>query len=102
MPLTPSESEQEFFARQELERRRQVAQEREAKLQVAERQKLKDQHWMRCPKCGMELAELDYRGIKIDQCSSCNGIWLDAGELDVVAAGEKGGFMHSLHMIFKP
>jgi len=101
MPLTPSESEQEFFARQELERRRKVAQELEAKLQSEERSNLKKLHWMRCPKCGMELMELEYRGTKIDQCSSCNGIWLDAGELDIVAAAEGGGFMHSLQKLFE-
>lgn len=102
MTLTPSESEQEYFARQELERRRKVAQEQEAKLQTEERNNLKKLHWMRCPKCGMELVELEFRGAKIDQCSSCDGIWLDAGELDTVAAAEGGGFMQSLQKLFKP
>jgi len=36
---------------------------------------------MQCPKCGMHLIEIDYRGIKIDRCSDCEGIWLDKGEL---------------------
>ncbi len=101
MPLTPSEMEQEFFARQELERRRLAAKAQEAKLQIEERQRLKDLHWMRCPKCGMGLAELDYRGTKIDQCSSCDGIWLDAGELDAIAGAEAGGFVQSLQKLFK-
>jgi uncharacterized protein len=38
-------------------------------------------HYMQCPKCGMHLVEIDYRGIKIDRCSDCEGIWLDKGEL---------------------
>ena len=46
---------------------------------------------MRCPKCGMELIEIAYKGIKIDECSKCKGIWLDAGELEVVAKLEKTG-----------
>lgn len=102
MTLTPSEMEQEYFARQELERRRQAAKELEAKLQVEERERLKDLHWMHCPKCGMQLAELEFRGAKIDQCSSCDGIWLDAGELDIVATAEKGGLLQGLHKLFKP
>lgn len=101
MTLTPSEMEQEYFARQELERRRKAAQENEAKLQAEERQILKDRHWMRCPKCGMELVELEFRGAKVDQCSSCDGIWLDAGELDIVAAAESGGFVKHLQKLFK-
>jgi hypothetical protein len=37
---------------------------------------------MKCPKCGMELIEIDYRGIRVDRCSACLGTWLDAGELE--------------------
>jgi len=28
-------------------------------------------------KCGMNLVEIDYKSIKVDRCSSCEGIWLD-------------------------
>lgn len=44
---------------------------------------------MQCPKCGMQLIEIDYRGIIVDKCSECSGIWLDAGELDAVIKLEK-------------
>lgn len=36
-------------------------------------------------RCGMELIEIDYKGIEIDKCSECEGIWLDAGELEAVS-----------------
>jgi len=55
---------------------------------------------MRCPKCGMELIEIAYRGIKIDECSECKGIWLDAGELEVIAKLEKTG-LDKFFSIFK-
>ena len=45
---------------------------------------------MKCPKCGMKLVEIDYKKIKMDKCSECEGIWLDAGELDMVAQMDKG------------
>jgi Zn-finger nucleic acid-binding protein len=32
----------------------------------------------------MKLEEIDYKGIKLDKCAQCNGIWLDAGELDKI------------------
>ena len=42
-------------------------------------------HHMRCPKCGLELIEIDYKGIKVDKCSECEGVWLDSGELETVS-----------------
>jgi Zn-finger nucleic acid-binding protein len=55
----------------------------------SERERLKALHFMKCPKCGMGLIEIDYRGIKVDKCSACEGVWLDSGELDAVAGLEK-------------
>ena len=38
---------------------------------------------MKCPKDGAELAAKSYKGeISVDQCPQCNGMWLDAEELD--------------------
>ena len=34
-----------------------------------------------CPKCDGKLVETNYEAIKIDVCSKCTGVWLDAGEL---------------------
>jgi Zn-finger nucleic acid-binding protein len=46
---------------------------------------------MKCPKCGMALIEVDYKRIKVDKCSHCEGVWLDAGELEAVSDLEKSG-----------
>ncbi|MEK7196995.1 MAG: zf-TFIIB domain-containing protein, partial [Nitrospirota bacterium] len=70
------------------------------KLKADEKKKLKELHHMRCPKCGMELIEIDYKEIKVDKCSECEGIWLDAGELEAVAKLEKGG-LDKLFSVFK-
>ncbi|MGA2106401.1 MAG: zf-TFIIB domain-containing protein, partial [Syntrophorhabdales bacterium] len=64
-----------------------------------EKKSLRELHHMKCPKCGMELIEIDYKGLKIDECSACKGIWLDAGELAVVSKFEKGG-LDKLFSIF--
>ena len=89
--MKPSESETEYIARMEFEKKRKIEQEKHKKLVEEEKQKLKEFHFMRCPKCGMELIEIDYKGIKVDECSECEGIWLDAGELAGVSKLEKGG-----------
>jgi len=102
MPVKPTTPEETFFAQQELERRRQLALEREERLLAAERQALKEQHWMRCPKCGMELLEIEHAGHKVDQCSACRGLWLDAGELESLTRQDSGGFLDGLKRTFWP
>jgi Pyruvate/2-oxoacid:ferredoxin oxidoreductase delta subunit len=37
--------------------------------------------WMKCPECGVDLIERDYKNIKVDKCSACEGVWLDTGEM---------------------
>jgi len=90
MEWKPSEKEEEYFARLEFEKRKKLEAERQAKLAEEEKKRLKELHYMKCPKCGMELIEIDYRNIKVDKCSNCEGVWLDAGELEEVAELEKG------------
>jgi Zn finger protein HypA/HybF involved in hydrogenase expression len=85
----PSEQEEEYIARMEFERKKRIESEKHIKLAQEEKKKLKDLHFMRCPKCGMELIEIDYKGTKVDECSECRGVWLDAGELSAVSRFEK-------------
>ncbi len=98
--MRPSEREEEYVARMEYERKKKLEHEKHLKLAGEEKKRLKDMHFMRCPKCGMELIEIDYKGIKIDKCSECEGIWLDAGELEAVSQLEKTGF-DKLFSVFK-
>jgi len=81
MPVQPTEKEEEYFALREFERLKELEQAKQQKLAASEKERLKNLHYMQCPKCGMHLVEIDYRGIKIDRCSDCEGIWLDKGEL---------------------
>ncbi|MFZ5823653.1 MAG: zf-TFIIB domain-containing protein, partial [Bacillota bacterium] len=44
---------------------------------------------MRCPMCNVAMREVDRRGVRIDVCPECRGVWLDGGELEkLLAAGE--------------
>ena len=42
---------------------------------------------MRCPLCDVPMREVRRRGVKIDVCPECRGVWLDAGELEKLLAG---------------
>jgi uncharacterized protein len=89
MPVKPSDKEEEYFARQMFETKQKVEQKKQQKLAESERQKAQELHFMKCPKCGMNLVEIDYKSIKVDRCSSCEGIWLDTGELARIVKLEK-------------
>jgi protein-arginine kinase activator protein McsA len=86
----PSKAEDEYFARQELERRKKWAQEKAASMASDEKEKLKQLHYMKCPKCGMDLKEIEFHGVKVDQCANCGGVFLDAGELDQLSKHDEG------------
>ena len=39
---------------------------------------------MRCPKCRADMEQVVYEGTEIDRCTTCHGIWFDAGEMDLL------------------
>ena len=92
--------EEEYFARQEAERKRKLAEERQARLLAEEREKARSLHSMKCPKCGMQLEEIAFGEVRIDKCFSCEGLCLDKGELEVIQQKE-GGFMMRMLSIFR-
>ncbi len=91
MVQKPSGKEEEYFAREAYEKQKRLHEERHKALAEEEKKRLRDLHNMRCPKCGMELVEIDFKDIKIDKCTECAGVWLDAGELEEISKLEKTG-----------
>ena len=98
--MRPSEREAEHFARIEFENKKKHEEGKHKRLAEEEKKRLKALHAMKCPKCGMELIEIDYKEIKIDKCSECDGVWLDAGEMEQVAKMDKMG-LDKLFSVFK-
>jgi uncharacterized protein len=96
----PSKAEDEYFARQELERRKKWAKEQSEKMAIEEKERLKQAHWMKCPKCGMDLQEIGLHGVKVDQCANCGGIFLDAGEMEQLQKHDDG-VMNKVFSIFR-
>lgn len=100
MPDKPSSTEEEFFAKQDAEKRRKAALEAQRQMEQAEKEQAKQLHFMHCPKCGMKLETVKFKEIEIDRCFSCNGSWLDAGELEQLA-GKEPGFLQKVVSVFK-
>jgi acetyl-CoA carboxylase beta subunit len=74
--------------------------ERQARETEEQRARLKQLHWMRCPKCGHDLKTETLEGIEIDRCSFCEGFFMDAGEMEELflkrAQPQRQGFMRRL------
>jgi len=43
---------------------------------------------MKCPVCRDAMVVLELADVEIDHCLTCGGIWLDAGELELLLDGE--------------
>ena len=76
----PSQNEDEYFARRDAELLKKQRTDQERAAREAERKS----HYLKCPKCGADLVTDDFRGVQIDRCPDCHGLWLDAGELDAL------------------
>ncbi len=46
--------------------------------------------WLVCPKCGDNLEEIESEDVKLERCESCNGIYLDRGEVEMLLSLAKG------------
>lgn len=94
-------AEEEYFRRQEAERGREDAWnnlQKSAHANQAERDRVKAAHLRRCPECKIGLEKRTLRGVELDQCSSCHGIWLEAGSLEQLSK-EKRGFLAKLFAV---
>jgi hypothetical protein len=91
----PSKNEDEYFLLQDAE----LIKAQRAKLDADRIAAARKTHHMKCPKCGADLREQDFEHLKVDVCPDCRGIWLDAGEIDMIGRVQEnavGGFIRDL------
>jgi acetyl-CoA carboxylase beta subunit len=87
-PFEPSDREDEYFLKMDAEKIKKMRAELDKKRESEAQKQRKDAHWMKCPKCGSDLKEISYQNVMIDTCTECKGIWLDHGELELLAKGQ--------------
>lgn len=78
--------EEDYFRRKD---RESLDKLREA-LKDEARERGEDVPTMSCPRCEGQLHEREYDDVHIDQCDTCQGIWLDAGEFEHLVRQETG------------
>ena len=85
----PSRNEDEYFVKQDAELLKAQRLRAEAERLEAERRL----HFMKCPKDGHDLVTTNEHGIQLERCPNCQGIWLDAGELQQMAHEDRPGII---------
>ncbi|MEE4353802.1 MAG: zf-TFIIB domain-containing protein [Desulfatiglans sp.] len=96
----PSSREDEYFLRMDAQKIDKMRADLDKTRGEESRQKRKETHWMKCPKCGADLSEVNYQNVMIDTCNECKGIWLDHGELELLAKGEARFSKRLLNRVF--
>lgn len=81
--------EDEYFGRRDRELLEKMRQERRRDVQV-------EPGAMLCPRCQAALVERAERGVTVDECPECGGLWLDKGELEHIARREQEGWLGRL------
>ncbi len=84
----PSEAEEKYILKMEEEQLKKLRGECDQKREEERKKFQKESHWMKCPKCGSDLEEINLQSVFIDKCEQCGGIWLDQGELELLVDGQ--------------
>ncbi len=93
--MKANNNEDEHIWVKEMQQRMARLEEEQQAESEAGKLRLKEAHWMHCPKCGQKLSPEKCGSVEIDVCPSCKGVWLDMGELGaIVESAGQGSFFH--------
>ena len=91
-PFDPQANEESYFAVQEHELIEQMKREHHSAEEI-KRHTLAES----CPKCAGKLSKYSVKGLDIERCESCEGVWLNKGDLAEIlrrqAEGPLGVFL---------
>jgi uncharacterized protein len=97
----PSDSEEEYFAREEAARLYRLTLEKHRQMAQDEQQALKALHYMHCPKCGMEMKPITLRDVTVERCFNCNGTFFDETQLKRLVRQESPGLLEKIAAVFR-
>ena len=100
-PAHPASPEEEYFVREDAEKKRRIALQMKKEMAEEQQKALRELHHMHCPKCGMKMQEVRHGDLDVDACFSCGGVFLDKGEIDVIAHPKQKGIMAAILNWFK-
>ncbi len=83
------QQEEMYFREQERKLLEKLRAKADQERKQREREQGKQAHWMKCPKCGHDMRETQIGDVKVERCAKCGGLYLDAGELEILLAASK-------------
>ena len=96
-PEKPSRNEDEYFLKHDAELIKEMRSRLDRERAAAERRA----HWMKCPNCGADLKETEYHHTKVDLCPECRGMWINAGEIDMIGQVKENRVSDFVRDLFK-
>jgi Zn-finger nucleic acid-binding protein len=81
--------EKDDFHRKDRKRLEQMSQ----RLVPEEQERWQEATFSYCPKCREDLEEILFRGVTVDRCPGCSGVWLDAEEVERLTARASQGWL---------
>ena len=84
--------EEDYFRRKEQE----TIEKLRAQMTAEQQAKEAEAAALQCPRCDGKLVEITFEEVQIDRCKKCNGVWLDAGELERLTKREGAGWLSRL------
>ncbi len=87
--MKDTHKENNWFRQHEKEMLEDAARKRDKRMQEAAAQqgqevldKLRAEHWLKCPKCGHDMEVVTLKGIEVENCTFCEGVYFDRNELE--------------------
>ena len=84
------DDEERYFHEREMETLKKKRAELDTSRKQREQEASKKAHWMKCPKCGSDLEEVEMDRIMVDKCGGCGGLFFDQGEIELMLKANKG------------
>jgi len=99
MSPKPSQSESEFFAREEQEKLHRLSEQKKREEEAKAKESNRNIHFMKCPKCGADLKYAKLGLVDVEECTQCDALVLDKGALDKIK-GTNHSLLKSLIDVF--
>ena len=92
----PTRTEDEYFVKLDAD----LIKEQRARLDAQRAAADRQSHFGRCPRCGGTLVESEFHHVRLDRCPDCDGVWLDKGELEMLAHIDQSNIREFVRSMF--
>lgn len=90
-PMSHHRDEERYFYEKDRELVKALREQANEERVQQEREQERAIHWMRCPKCGAPMEEIQLELLFVERCRTCRGVYFDDGELAILRKLELEG-----------